>query len=517
MRFCLDQFPVRPGPHPAESIRNYVYRVHASNGHPINLRDERRPWFLGWLKEVGRCKSEGAIEAPFSEGFTPKDPLVSLCHGYFKYCTQCARDLGYQIWPTDYASTYICPLHLVALKSTCPVCDAPVDAPALSEGICRCGKPLTEDAGEPLPAGRAVWELALSRELGNPNLQKYVDRHRAALPPWLRELRLTELAELLGLLAKLDGSAAGSHREVRSRELLDCWPIRFHARLGDIARSWTGGDSAIIDRRYFLWRSRALRAFVSHVHCPEVARQIEQFFDAHRVSVGHIARGASELLVNPSVAKHGHVSRSQWTCEDVAQVLEWPVWAVVDAIKALEVPSVTLPYLRVTLESSLANEFVSRVRGYIPLDIAGDALGIKAVDLVGLMHVAGVQPRFLEVFTGKKSGRFKALQLICMASKKAIEKKVFSRCCRLVSAHERPLRKLIWDLPLREDHLRYKPFWHKRRPSDDRAQAAFAKIIFGILKGRILAFSIEEPLSLGDLYVEDSRARCTVSLLQGDA
>lgn len=513
----LAQFPIRPRPYPAEGIRSYVYRVYTVNGYTINLKFRYRPWLRDWFAEVGRWKPGHVLEAPFNGKIAPSDPLVSLCFNQFKYCAQCARDLGYQIWSTDYASAFVCPVHLVALRATCPACHVPVDASTLSEGSCRCGRSLAEGAGDSLPAAQAAWELALSRELGDLALQEQVDHHRAMLPSWLRELQLSELAALLGHLGKLDSFEAASSDAGRSRELLDRWPTRLHTRLANIAKGWKGSENAVIDRRYFLRRSPLLEAFVSHAHCPEVAAQIEQFFDAHRVSVRHVTSGANEVLVNPSVVNQAHIGRSQWTCEDMAHELEWPAWAVADAIEALDLPAVSLPYLRTSLQSEVALEFMSRVRGYIPIDIAGDSLGIMSHDLIGLMHIIGAQPRFIEVLTHTDGRDPRSLRLTCLRSKKAVERAVFSQCRRLVPRQGQCLRKPVWDLASGEDYLRRKPRWHKRRPSDDRAQAAIAKTIFGILKGTIAAFYTNEPLSLADLYVDDGPALSRIPLLPGGA
>lgn len=513
----LAQFPIRPRPYPAEGIRNYVYRVYTTNGYTINLKSKYRPWLRGWFEEVGRWKPGDALEAPFMGAVSPSDPLVSLCVNQFKYCPQCARDLGYQIWSTDYASAFVCSLHLVALRITCPACDVPVDALVLSEGSCRCGRSFADDVEESLPAAQAAWELALCRDLGAPDLQEQIDHHRAMLPSWLRELQLTELASLLNHLGKLDSFEAVSSDAGRSRELLDRWPTRLHARLGDIAKSWKGSNSAVIDKRYFLRRSPLLEAFVSHTHCSEVAAQIEQFFDVHRVSVRHITNGANEVLVNPSVVNQAHISRSQWTCEDMAQELEWPVWAVADAIETLDLPAVTLPYLRISVESEVALDFMSRVKGYIPIEIAGDNLGIMAHDFIGLLQIVGVQPRFIEVLARQDGKDSRSLKLTCLRSKKTIERAVFSRCRRLVPRQGLCVRKPIWDLAASEDYLRCKPRWHNRRPSDDRAQAAVAKTVCGVLKGTIAAFYMSEPLSLADLYVDDGPALASVPLMSGGA
>ncbi len=474
----LAQFPIRPRPYPAEGIRSYVYRVYTVNGYTINLKCRYRPWLRGWFEEVGRWKPGNALEAPFNGRIAPGDPLVSLCFNQFKYCPHCTRDLGYQILSTDYASAFVCPLHLVALRTACPACDLPVDASTIFEASCRCGRSLAENAEKSLPAAQAAWELAFfPGQLGAPALQQQVDHHRAMLPSWLRALQLTELAALLGHLERLDRFDAASDEAGRSRELLDRWPTRLHARLSDVAKSWKGSNNAVIDKRYFLRRSPLLQALVSHPHCSEVTAQIEQFFDAHRVSVRHCTSGGNEVLVNPSIVDQTHISRSQWTCEDMAQELEWPAWAVADAIEALDLPAVSLPYMRTSVQSEVALEFMSRVRGYIPIEIAGDSLGIMSHDLIGLMRIIGVQPRLIEVFTHTDSKDPRSLRLTCLRSKKAVERAVFSQCRRLIPRPGQCLRKPIWDLASGEDYLRRKPRWHKRRPSDDRAQAAIAKTV----------------------------------------
>lgn len=504
MTIPLSQFLVRPRPRTAESVRGYVHRLYVENGHYIRLRGKSRTWYECWLRGIGREDECNALERSFAGAGSIHPKMGRICSSEHKYCSRCARELGYQTWYTDYAQVLACPIHLIRLRNTCQVCGTPTNADSLMRCKCDCGAPLATDVGEqPVPAAWATWELILSRHDENGALPRAAHSHWQTLAPWMQMLTVPEATELVFWLQTLTEAMKFPDAHLAARQALVSWPSQFQTLLSRVLQRRGSDAFQVVDRRYLLAGRLGFAKFISRKHCSEVATQIECFFDARRVSPRRSV-GAGELYINPGVRTYSYVSRTLIRGEAIAEELGWTVQGTEATAVALGLPVIQLPNRHLALECDLAKELTGMARGYVPCEQAADSLGISVNALFHLMHIAKVQPRCIELRARQGSSGPRPLKLVSLRSCDELHRAIYDRCRRLApddAVEWTPLCHMVENSVRAIKGRRRSRIYRARIDAQARNRVVVAEALEAILRGNLRAFCVQDAKSISDVLV----------------